>query len=94
MSVGKNIAITGAGNANTGFSVLAGWDLTLSAAATVTIREGASNGTIVAQIVATGAGPWAADHSGSPIICAHAGTGTFFVENSAGNIAGGVFGNA
>lgn len=92
LSTGKNIAITGAGNQDTTYAVLNGWNLAVSAAATVNIREGSSSGTIIAQIVLAAAGAWSHAVGGEGIRCKRTGTNTFFVENSAGNITGGVYG--
>ena len=94
LSTGKNIAIVGAGSAETGFTILNGWSLAVSAAATVSIREGAAGGTIIAQQVFTAAGPWSHSVGDEGIRCKTTGTNTFFVENSAGNVTGGVYGRA
>lgn len=85
---GANIAITGAGNATTGFATLASVDLQISAAATVNIRETSGAGTIIAQKVFAGAGTWERSWV-HPLRCR---SGVFFIENSAGNVTGGVGG--
>ncbi len=94
LSTGKNIAITDAGNQDTTYAILNGWALAISAAATVSIREGAAGGAIIAQKVFTAAGDWNHTVGGEGIRCKTTGTNTFFVENSAGNVTGGVYGRA
>jgi hypothetical protein len=64
------------------------WNLAISAAATLSIREGAAGGTIVAQKVFTAAGDWNHTVGGEGIRCKTTGTNRYFVENSAGNITG------
>lgn len=93
-SQGVNVAVTGAGNADTGLKVITGINIAVSAAATVSLRIGASNGTIVAQQVFAAAGQWQPAVPTEGVRCGNAGTGTWFVENSAGNMTGGVFGRA
>jgi len=66
----------------------AGTTLAVSTAGTISIREVSGAGTVVAQIVLTAAGPWT-------VRCPeglHCSGGNFFVQNSAGNISGGVRG--
>lgn len=83
-----NIAITGAGNATTGFNVLCSVDLNLSAAGTIRIRETSGAGTIVAELVLAGAGALSRSWP-NPLRCR---SGNFFIENTAGNVTGGVAG--
>ncbi|HEX5902786.1 MAG TPA: hypothetical protein VF028_06690 [Actinomycetota bacterium] len=84
--------MTGAGSANTGLEIITGINIAVSAAATVSLRAGASNGAIMAQQVFTAAGFWSPNIPSDGVLCPSSGTGTWFVENSAGNMTGGVFG--
>lgn len=93
-SQGVNVAVTGAGSADTGLKVITGINIAVSAAATVSLRIGAANGTVVAQQVLGAAGQWTPAIPEGGVRCGAAGTGTWFVENSAGNLSGGVFGRA
>jgi hypothetical protein len=86
------VAITGAGNANTGLKYLSSIDLWLSAAGTLQIRAGASNGTVYAETTTAAAGGWSRSYD-LPLACPQSGTGTWFVVNSAGNVSGGVAGD-
>lgn len=88
LSAGRTISITGAGNATTGFSVLSYVSLNLSAAGTINLRETSGAGTIIAQKVLAAAGDWNFDF-GDGVRCL---SGVFFVENTAGNVSGGVAG--
>lgn len=88
-STSANIAITGAGSQTTGFSVLTSVNLTLSAAGTVNIRETSGAGTIVASQVLGAAGNVSIQFPRDGVRCR---SGVFFVENTAGNVAGGVQG--
>ena len=54
----------------------------------------AQGGTFIAQQVFTAAGPWSHSVGDEGIRCKTTGTNTFFVENSAGNVTGGVYGRA
>lgn len=83
-----NIAITGAGNQTTGFNAITSIDLTLSAAGTLNLRETSGAGTIVASAVFGAAGTWSRNFD-PPLLCR---SGVFFIENTAGNVAGGVSG--
>ena len=91
MSFSKSaaIAITGAGNADTGLNVLTAVNLTLSAAGTIEIRETASNGTVVLTETFAAAGNFRPLIPQDGLRCL---SGNFFVVNSAGNVAGSVSG--
>ena len=88
LSRGKTIAITGAGNADTTCSVITSVNLALSAAATVNLRETSGAGAIIAQRVLAAAGPVSWTFLDG-IRCK---SGNWFIENSAGNVTGGVTG--
>ena len=92
LSRGVNVAVTGAGSANTGLEIITGINIAVSAAATVSLRHGASNGTIASQQVFTATGQWSPPIPDEGVLCNSTGTGTWFGENSAGNMTGGVFG--
>lgn len=92
LSRGANIAVTGAGSQDTGLQVITGINIRVSAAATLNLRIGGAAGTIVAQDVFAAAGTWSPTIPSDGVRCGSAGTGTWFVENSAGNLTGGVFG--
>lgn len=92
LSRGVNVAVTGAGSANTGLEIITGINIAVSAAATVSLRVGGAGGTIVAQQVFAAAGTWTPHIPDDGVLCGSSGTGTWFVENSAGNLTGGVFG--
>lgn len=87
-----SISVTGAGNQDTGLEIITGISIAVSAAATVSLRAGAAAGTIYAQAVFAGAGQWEPDIPADGVRCPTTGTNTWFVENSAGNLTGGVFG--
>lgn len=87
-----SISVTGAGSQNTGLEVITGISITVSAAATVSLRAGAAGGTIYAQEVFAAAGQWEVPLPADGVLCPTTGTNTWFVENSAGNLTGGVFG--
>ncbi len=82
-------AITGAGNQTTGFSILRSIALNLSAAGTINLRETSGTGTIIASKVFAAAGDWNQTFDDG-IRCR---SGVFFIENTAGNVSGGVQGN-
>lgn len=90
-STGFNVAITGAGSANTGRQVITGLNIALSTAGTLELRDGAADGTLIATTVLGAAGNWAPSfpHDG---VAAASGTKTWWVVNSAGNVSGGGFG--
>ena len=92
MSKGVAVAITGAGNADLGLNVLTAVNVSVSAAATVQIREGAANGAIVIAQVFAAAGQFSPQLPAEGLRCATSGTGTFFIVNSAGDLGGGVAG--
>lgn len=87
-----NVAVTGAGSADTGLQVITGINIAVSAAATVSLRQGGAAGAIAAQQVFAGAGQFAPVIPSDGVRCNTTGSGTWFVENSAGNMTGGVFG--
>jgi hypothetical protein len=58
LSSPANIAVTGAGSANTGFQVITGINVTVSAAATLSLRQGGAAGAITAQQIFGAAGQW------------------------------------
>lgn len=85
------VSITGAGNVDTGLKVLTGVQLFISAAATVTIRAGAAAGTVHFTETFGAAGEFNPE-CGDGVQAPSAGTGTWWVENSAGNVSGNVMG--
>ena len=85
-------SITGAGSQNTGLKYLNSLDLNLSAAGIFSVRAGAANGAIHLQNTTAGAGTWGRSW-GSPLAAPSSGTGTWWIENSAGNVTGGVSGD-
>lgn len=87
-----NVAVTGAGSADTGLEIITGINIAVSAAATVSLRAGAAGGAIAAQQVFAAAGQWQPTIPADGVRCPTSGTNTWFVENSAGNMTGGVFG--
>jgi hypothetical protein len=86
------VSITGAGNVDTGLKVLTAVELFISAAATMTIRAGAAAGTVHWTETLAGAGEFNPDVAADGVIAPNAGTGTWWVENSAGNVSGNVMG--
>lgn len=86
------VSITGAGNADTGLKVLTGCAINISAAATVTIRAGAAAGTVHWTETFAAAGKFTPDIPDDGVIAPSTGTGTWWVENSAGNVSGNVMG--
>jgi hypothetical protein len=86
------ISVTGAGNQNTGLSVLTAVNVTISAAATVTLRAGASGGTVYLTETFGAAGNFRPNIPAEGLRCPASGTGTWFIVNSAGDLAGGVAG--
>ena len=86
------VSITGAGNVDTGLRVLTAVQLFISAAATVTIRAGAAAGTVHFTETFGAAGEFNPNVPGDGVIAPNAGTGTWWVENSAGNVSGNVMG--
>jgi hypothetical protein len=92
VSHGVNVAVTGAGSQDTGLKVLTAVNIAVSAAATVSLRAGGAAGAIVAQQVLAAAGQWSPTIPDEGLLCHTTGTSTWFVENSAGNLTGGVCG--
>ena len=86
------VSITGAGNADTGLRVLTAVQLFLSAAGTMTIRAGAAAGTVHFTETFGAAGEFNPTLAADGVIAPNAGTGTWWVENSAGNVSGNVMG--
>ena len=86
------VSITGAGNADTGLRVLTAVQLNLSAAGTLTIRAGAAAGTIHFTETLAAAGEFNPNVAADGVMAPNAGTGTWWVENSAGNVSGNVMG--
>ena len=86
------VSITGAGNADTGLKVLTAVQLFISAAATVTIRAGAAAGAVHFTETFAAAGEFNPNVAGDGVIAPSTGTGTWWVENSAGNVSGNVMG--
>lgn len=92
MAVASTKVISTGTNVDTGFQILQGLQLDVSAAATVTVRVGASNGVIVAQQVFAAAGNVNLNFGAEGIRCPVSGTGTFFVVTTAGTVTGGAYG--
>lgn len=89
LSVGRNIAVTGAGNQDTGLRILTGVNIACSAGTTISLRKTSGAGTIVAQAVLAAAGNWTPQIPSEGLYCD---SGNWFVESTAGNLTGGVFG--
>lgn len=86
------VAVTGAGNQNLGIKVLTAVNVTISAAATVELRSGASNGTVWVTETFAAAGNFRPVIPAEGVRSLPTGTGTWFIVNTAGNLAGGVSG--
>lgn len=89
LSRGVNVAVTGAGSADTGLKVITAVNVAVSAAATVNLRMTSAAGTIVAQQVLGAAGQFTPAIPAGGLRC---NSGNWFIENSAGNLTGGVAG--
>lgn len=85
---GKNIAVTGAADTDTGLSIITAVNIYASAAATLSLRDGAANGPIVAQTILGAAGAWSLSFPNG----IRTTSGTWFISNSAANLTGGVAG--
>lgn len=92
LSRAVNIAVTGAGSQDTGLTVITGVNVVVSAGATLNLRQGGAAGAIAAQQVFGAAGQYTPAIPADGVRCNTTGTGTWFIENSAGNLTGGVFG--